>query len=111
MAALQRVIFRRAASTARFAGSSTARTRTSNAIHYRAMSGGRQLSVWTRARLVGRGSRGQQPSMARGTDYSGRAYAVTLGVLAFFLAVQLLFAAGNLGERLARADRPPHSAC
>ena len=34
--------------------------------------------------------------------YSGRAYAVTLCVLAFFLAIQLLFAAGNLGERFAR---------
>jgi len=34
--------------------------------------------------------------------YSGRAYAVTLCVLAFFLAIQLLLAAGNLGERIAR---------
>lgn len=38
--------------------------------------------------------------------YSGRAYAATLGVLAFLLAIQLLFAAGNLGERLARRTGP-----
>jgi membrane protease YdiL (CAAX protease family) len=34
--------------------------------------------------------------------YSGRAYVVTLCVLAFLFAIQLLFAAGNLGERLGR---------
>ena len=34
--------------------------------------------------------------------YSGRAYVVTLCLLAFFFAIQLLLAAGNLGERLAR---------
>ncbi len=34
--------------------------------------------------------------------YGGRAFAVTLGVLAFLLASQLLLASGNLGEQLAR---------
>jgi membrane protease YdiL (CAAX protease family) len=34
--------------------------------------------------------------------YAGHAFAVTLGVLAFFLAIQLLCASGNLGERWAR---------
>jgi len=34
--------------------------------------------------------------------YGGRAFAVTLGVLAFFLACQLLLAAGNRGEQWAR---------
>src|SRR6202167_5842791 len=34
--------------------------------------------------------------------YRGRSYSVTLCVLAFFLAIQLLLAAGNLGERIAR---------
>ena len=38
--------------------------------------------------------------------FGGRAYAVTLGVFAFFLAIQLLFAAGNLGERMARRTGP-----
>ena len=33
---------------------------------------------------------------------TGRAYAVTLCVLAFFLAIQLALASGNLGERFAR---------
>ena len=55
---------------------------------------------------------GPQQSPARAVygawhGYSGRAFVVTLGVLAFFLAIQLLFAAGNLGERLGRRDRPP----
>jgi membrane protease YdiL (CAAX protease family) len=60
----------------------------------------RQLSIWTAIGLWGAG-------VAAGTGYgawygySGRAYAVTLCVLAFFLAIQLLLAPGNLGERFA----------
>lgn len=38
--------------------------------------------------------------------YAGRAFAITLCVLAFFLAIQLLLAAGNLGERFARRAGP-----
>jgi len=34
--------------------------------------------------------------------YAGHAFVTLLSVLAFFLAIQLLFAAGNLGERWAR---------
>ena len=73
----------------------------SNAIHYRAMSSGRQLSVWTAlglwaAIVAGTGMYGAWHG------YGGRAFVATLGVLAFFLAAQLLFASGNLGERMAR---------
>jgi len=65
------------------------------------MSSGRQLSVWTAfglwaAIVAGTGMYGAWHG------YAGRAFVVTLSVLAFFLAVQLLFAAGNLGERFAR---------
>jgi membrane protease YdiL (CAAX protease family) len=65
------------------------------------MPGERQLSVWTALGLW-------TAAVASVAVYaalhgnSGRATVVTLGVLAFFLAIQLLFAAGNLGERLAR---------
>lgn len=38
--------------------------------------------------------------------FSGSAFVVTIGVLAFFLATQLVFAAGNLGERLGRWTGP-----
>ena len=65
------------------------------------MSGVRQLSVWA--------ALGLWAAVVTGAafygvwhGYSGRGFAVTLGVLAFFLAVQLLLAAGNLGERWAR---------
>jgi len=34
--------------------------------------------------------------------FTGHAFLATLGILAFFLAVQLFLAAGNLGERMAR---------
>ncbi len=69
------------------------------------MSGGRQLSVWAALGLWA-------AVVAGGAIYgsllgfSGLAYVVTLGVLAFFLGVQLLFAAGNLGERLGRMAGP-----
>ncbi|HEY2646802.1 MAG TPA: CPBP family intramembrane glutamic endopeptidase [Candidatus Acidoferrales bacterium] len=61
----------------------------------------RQLSVWT---ALGLWSTAVAGAALYGTwhGYSGRAYAATLGVLAFFLAIQLSFAAGNFGERLAR---------
>jgi uncharacterized protein len=69
------------------------------------MSGGRQLSVWTALGLWA-------AAVAGGSIYgsllgfSGRAFVVTIGVLAFFLAIQLVFAAGNLGERLGRRAGP-----
>jgi hypothetical protein len=65
------------------------------------MPGERQLSVWTALTLWAAAVAGAAVYGAW-HGYSGRAYAVTLCVLAFFLAIQLLFAAGNLGERFAR---------
>jgi len=72
-----------------------------SAIHYRAMSAERQLSVWT---ALGLWSTAVASAALYGAwhGYSGCAYAVTLCVLAFFLAIQLSFAAGNFGERFAR---------
>jgi membrane protease YdiL (CAAX protease family) len=65
------------------------------------MSGERQLSIWTALGLWAVAVAGMAVYGAwRG--YSGRAYVITLCVLSFFLAIQLSFAAGNLGERLAR---------
>jgi hypothetical protein len=64
------------------------------------MPGERQLSVWTALGLWAAAVAGAAVYGAW-HGYSGRAYAVTLCVLAFFLAIQLLFAAGNLGERFA----------
>jgi hypothetical protein len=62
--------------------------------------GERQLSIWT---ALGLWAAGVAIAGVYGAwrGYSGRAYVVTLCVLAFFLAIQLLLAAGNLGERLA----------
>ena len=69
------------------------------------MSGGRQFSVWAAlgvwAAVVAGGA-----IYGSLLGFSGLAYVVTLGVLAFFLGVQLLFAAGNLGERLGRRAGP-----
>ena len=71
------------------------------AIHYRVMSAGRQLSLWTALGLWTASVAGAAIYGAwRG--YSGRAYVLTLCVLAFLLAIQLLAAAGNFGERFAR---------
>ena len=69
------------------------------------MSSGRQLSVWT---ALGLWATSVAVAAVYGTwhGYGGRAFAVTLAVFAFFLAIQLLFAAGNLGERLARRTGP-----
>jgi len=65
------------------------------------MSGTRQLSVWVAlglwAAVVAAAS-----IYGAWQGYAGRAYVTLLGVLAFFLAMQLLLAAGNLGERSAR---------
>ncbi len=65
------------------------------------MSAERQLSVWT---ALGLWSTAVASAALYGAwhGYRGRAYAVTLCVLAFYLAIQLSFAAGNFGERLAR---------
>jgi len=72
-----------------------------SAIHYRAMPGERQLSIWT---ALGLWAVAVASAAVYGAwhGYSGRIYTVTLCVLSFFLAIQLSFAAGNLGERLAR---------
>ena len=69
------------------------------------MSVGRQLSIWT---ALGLWAVAVAAAAVYGAwhGYSGRAYAVTLSVLAFFLAIQLLLAAGNLGERFARRAGP-----
>jgi membrane protease YdiL (CAAX protease family) len=65
------------------------------------MSGERQLSIWTALGLWAAAVAGAAVYGAW-HGYSGRAYAVTLCLLAFFLAIQLSLAAGNLGERFAR---------
>ena len=69
------------------------------------MSNDRQPSLWTAIALwaiavAGAGIYGAWHG------YTGRAFAVTLCILAFFLAIQLLLAAGNLGERMARRAGP-----
>ncbi len=87
------------------------------ALHYRAMSGERQLPVWAAfglwaATVAGAALYGVRHGyLFRGMLQAepppdGRAFVVTLSVLAFFLAVQLLFAAKNLGERFARRTGP-----
>jgi uncharacterized protein len=65
------------------------------------MPGERQLSFWTALGLWA-GAVAGAAVYGAWQGYGGRAYSVTLCVLSFFLAIQLLFAAGNLGERLAR---------
>lgn len=65
------------------------------------MPGERQLSIWTALGLWAAAVAGTAVYGAW-HGYSGRSYAATLCLLAFFFAIQLLFAAGNLGERLAR---------
>src|SRR5437879_2354861 len=64
-------------------------------LHYRAMSSTRQLSVWVAlglwAAIVATAS-----IYGAWQGYAGRAYVTLLGVLAFFLAIQLLLAADNL---------------
>ncbi|HEX4641924.1 MAG TPA: CPBP family intramembrane glutamic endopeptidase [Candidatus Acidoferrales bacterium] len=69
------------------------------------MSAERQLSVWTALGLWAAAIAGIALYGAW-HGYSGRVYAITLCLLAFFLAVQLAFAAGNLGERIARRVGP-----
>jgi len=65
------------------------------------MLGERQLSVWIALGLWAAGVAGAT-LYGLWQGYGGRAFAVTLGLLTFFLAIQLLLAARNLGERLAR---------
>ena len=65
------------------------------------MSVERQLSIWTALGLWAAAVAGAAVYGAW-HGYSGRAYTITLCVLAFFLAIQLLLASGNLGERFAR---------
>src|SRR5579864_9050804 len=65
------------------------------------MSSERQLSTWTAAGLWA-AAVASASLYASWHGYSGRATVFTLGLLAFFLAIQLFFAAGNLGERMAR---------
>lgn len=69
------------------------------------MSAQRQLSIWAALGLWCAGVAGAAVYGAW-HGYSGRAFVVTLGVLAFLFAIQLLFAAGNLGERLGRRTGP-----
>jgi membrane protease YdiL (CAAX protease family) len=69
------------------------------------MSAERQLSVWTALGLWAAAVAGAAVYGAW-HGYSGRDYVFTLCLLAFFLAIQLAFAAGNLGERLARRAGP-----
>ncbi len=65
------------------------------------MSSTRQLSVWA---SLGSWAAVVAAAAIYGAwqGYAGRAYVTLLGVLAFFLAIQLLLAAENLGERFAR---------
>jgi CAAX protease family protein len=65
------------------------------------MPGERQLSIWTALGLWAAGV-AVAAMYSAWHGYTGRAYAVTLCVMAFFLAIQLSLAAGNLGERFAR---------
>lgn len=75
--------------------------KTSSAIHYRAVPGERQLSIWT---AIGLWATAVANAAVYGAWHGqrGRTYIVTLCVLAFLLAIQLLFAAGDFGERVAR---------
>jgi membrane protease YdiL (CAAX protease family) len=61
----------------------------------------RQLTVWAALGLWAVAVAGAS-IYGSWHGYSGRAFVITLSVLAFFLAIQLLFAAENLGERFAR---------
>lgn len=65
------------------------------------MPGERQLSVWPALCLWAVAVAGAAV-YGSWNGYSGRAYVVALGVLSFFLAIELWLAAGNLAERLAR---------
>ena len=69
------------------------------------MPGERQLSVWTAITLWATAVAGAAV-YAAWHGYTGRPFAITLCILAFFLAIQLLLAAGNLGERFARRAGP-----
>jgi membrane protease YdiL (CAAX protease family) len=65
------------------------------------MSGDRQRCVWIAIALWAVAVAGA--ALFGGCHgFGGRAFAVTIGAFAFFLGVQVILAAGNLGERLAR---------
>ena len=70
------------------------------------MSGVRQLSVWA---ALGLWAAVVTAAAFYGVwhGYGGRGFAVTLGVLAFFLATQLLLAAGNLSVRVTKIQTVP----
>jgi len=61
----------------------------------------RQLSIWTALGLWAAAVAGAA-FYGAWHGYGGREFVFTLCLLAFFLAIQLVFAAGNFGERLAR---------
>src|SRR5258708_22602822 len=69
------------------------------------MSAARQLSVWM---ALGFWAVAVMGGAMYGSllGFSGPPFVVTIGVLAFFLATQLVFAAGNLGERFGRRTGP-----
>ena len=69
------------------------------------MPGQRQLSIWTAIALWGAAVAGAGVYGAW-HGYTGKPFAITLCVLAFFVAIQLSLAAGNLGERFARLIGP-----
>jgi len=69
------------------------------------MPAGRQLSVWTAVALWGIAVTGAAVYGAW-QGYTGKPFAVTLCILAFFVAIQLSLAAGNSGERFARLMGP-----
>ena len=69
------------------------------------MSGKCQLSIWTALGLWAASVAGAA-GYGAWHGFTGRAYAVSLCVLAFFLAIQLSMAAENLGERFARRAGP-----
>jgi uncharacterized protein len=65
------------------------------------MPGERQLSLWIALGLLAAGAAGAT-LYGLGEGYGGRAFAAAIVVLSFFLAIQLLLAAANVGERMAR---------
>ena len=81
-----------------------------NALHYPAMPGKHQYSICTAIALwIAAVVFATVYGIRHG--YTGHAFLVMLGILAFFLAVQLALAGGNLGERLARSPAPVSACC
>ena len=69
------------------------------------MSGERQRCLWIALSLWAMAVAGAA-LFGMWHGFGGHAFAVAVGVFAFFLGVQVLLAAGNLGERLARRTGP-----